>query len=308
MGGGRANTALRTVREGVQYLSDLVAGFVSRIKAMAPVAPLAFALGCEASHAETKHQLPQVASIEVGPITETPVVANDEAPRVLGTFDMTFYYVAGEEDVAKRAAKKAKAAKAKAKPANDNGTETELAAVAPVETVTLYQGKTCAPIADVSKEFAAQLSLQGTGKLKDGRILNVWGACSCDHSPCFKVTETKWGTGGTGRPLQPYRTVAVDPKVVKLGSLLYVPALEGVTMPGREPWGGYVHDGCVVADDTGGGIKGKQLDLFVGRKSSVDLLSRKGGSHKWARNVPVYYGSDRCERKGRKVGRKSASI
>jgi 3D (Asp-Asp-Asp) domain-containing protein len=307
MGGGRASTAAQVVREGVQYLTELLAGFVNRIRRMAPLAPLVFAVGCEASHAETQHQKPAVASVEVGPITKAPVVANDEAPRALGTFNITFYYVAGEADIARRTAQKAKA-KAKAA-ANDNGTEgAELAAVAPVETVTLYQGKTCKPIADVSKEFAAQLSLQGTGKLKDGRILNVWGACSCDHSPCFKITETKWGNGGTGRPLQPYRTVAVDPSVVKLGSLLYVPALDGVTMPGREPWGGYVHDGCVVADDTGGGIKGKQLDLFVGRKSSVDLLSRKGGSHSWARHVPVYDGSGRCERKGRHVGRKNASI
>ncbi len=258
MGGGYASTAVQVVREGVQYLTDLLAGFVNRIRKMAPLAPLALAVGCEASHAESQRRAPAVASVEVGPITKAPIVANDEAPRALGTFDMTFYYVATETDVIRRSARRAKAA------ANDNGSGAELAAIAPVETVTLFQ-KTCKPIADVSKEFAAQLSLQGTGKLKDGRVLNVSGHCRCDHSPCFKVTELKWGNGGTGRPLQPYRTVAVDPKVIKLGSLLYVPALDGVTMPGREPWGGYVHDGCVVADDTGGGIKGKQLDLFVGR-------------------------------------------
>ena len=81
------------------------------------------------------------------------------------------------------------------------------------------------------------------------------------------MTENQWGTAGSGQPLQPFRTVAVDPKVVKLGSLLYVPLLEGRTMPGRAPWGGFVHDGCVVADDTGGHIDGNQLDLFVGRKA-----------------------------------------
>ena len=117
-------------------------------------------------------------------------------------------------------------------------------------------------------------SLQGTGKLRDGRVLNIWGHCTCDHKPCFKVTENQWGTAGTGKPLQPFRTVAVDPKVVKLGSLLYVPLLEGRTMPGRAPWGGFVHDGCVVADDTGGGIDGNQLDLFVGRKALLPRASR----------------------------------
>jgi 3D (Asp-Asp-Asp) domain-containing protein len=303
MGRVSASTAtVRVVRESARYLSDLLARFVRRIKQIAPIGPVLLGLSCEASHAESARQLPAATVIEIGPVVQTP--ANDQEPRVLGRFDMTFYYVAGEEDAARASRRK------QLKAANDNGTELASVAPAPVvdDSVTLYQGKTCTPIADVSKDFAAQLSMQGTGKLKDGRILNVWGACGCEHSPCFKVTETKWGTGGTGRPLQPYRTVAVDPSVIKLGSLLYVPALDGQTMPGREPWGGYIHDGCVVADDTGGGIKGHQLDLFVDRKSSVDLLSRKGGSHAWARNQPIYDGSGRCERKGRRVGRKSASI
>jgi 3D (Asp-Asp-Asp) domain-containing protein len=139
-------------------------------------------------------------------------------------------------------------------------------------------------------------------------VLNIWGGCSCERKPCFKVTANQWGTAGTGKPLQPFRTVAVDRTVIKLGSLLYVPLLEGRTMPGRAPWGGYVHDGCVVADDTGGGINGNQLDLFVGRKAYFLGLSGSRGSHAWARHVPVFDGSKICERKGRKVGRKTGSI
>ena len=136
------------------------------------------------------------------------------------------------------------------------------------DTVTLYGGgNKCEPIADVSKEFASQLTLQGTGKLRDGRVLNIWGACNCKRSPCFNVTQAQWGTAGSGKSLQPIRTVAVDPKVVKLGSLLYVPLLEGRTMPGRAPWGGFVHDGCVVADDTGGHI----FDRRAIQKTDADL-------------------------------------
>jgi 3D (Asp-Asp-Asp) domain-containing protein len=174
--------------------------------------------------------------------------------------------------------------------------------------VTLYEPKDCEEIAEVSPEFASQLQLQGTGKLHDGRVLNIAGRCECGHTPCFHVTPTQWGTAGTGKPLQPFRTVAVDPKVVKLGSLLYVPLLEGRTMPGRAPWGGYVHDGCVVADDVGGGIDGNQLDLFVGRKAYFLGMSGSGGSHAWARHVPVYDGSKICERKGRVVVKKSGAI
>lgn len=302
MGGGSACQAVQAVREGVSYLAELMTRIVSRIRKMARVAPLAMALGCEMDPASTASK---PGSSAVAPVEKAPIAANDGEPQMLGTFDLTFYYVVGEEDVMARLAKKQREA------ANDNGSATELATIVPapaVEMQMLYHGDDCHPIAEVRKEFAVQLALQGTGKLKDGRILNVWGPCDCEHSPCFKETGTKWGTSGNGRPLQPYRTVAVDRTIIKLGSLLHIPQLEGRTMPGRAPWGGFVHDGCVIADDTGGGIKGHQLDLFVGRKSSVYSLSAKGGSHKWARNVAVYDGSKICERKGRRVGRRAASI
>src|SRR5262249_3467791 len=156
----------------------------------------------------------------------------------------------------------------------------------------------------VSKEFATQLAVQGTGKLHDGRVLNIWGACKCPHSPCFKVTGLPWGTAGSGRGLQPFRTVAVDPKTIKLGSLLYVPLLEGRRSPGGAPWGGYIHDGCVVADDTGGNIRGNRLDLFVGRKGYYLGMSGSQGRHAWARHVPVFDGSGICERSGRRISRK----
>jgi 3D (Asp-Asp-Asp) domain-containing protein len=222
-----------------------------------------------------------------------------EAPRPIGNFTITFYYVIGEDEV-----------QAKPKPAaNENlGDDKELASAASESLVTLYEADKCSPIADVAPEFATQLRIQGTGKLRDGRVLNIWGHCACDRTPCYRVTENQWGSSGSGRPLQPFRTVAVDPKVVPLGSLLYVPLLEGRTMPGRAPWGGYVHDGCVVADDTGGHIDGKRIDLFVGRKGYNLGLSGTQNSHAWARHVPVFDGSKLCERKGRKVARKTGAI
>src|SRR5207253_3427166 len=116
-------------------------------------------------------------------------------------------------------------------PASGNLDEVDLAAVSPVApvlepAVTLFDPR-CRPLADVSRSFAAELTMQGTGRLRDGRIVNVWGGCSCaDRSMCFKVTGRQWGNAGTGRPLAPFRTVAVDPRLIKLGSLLYIPELD----------------------------------------------------------------------------------
>lgn len=226
-------------------------------------------------------------------------------PKQLGDFFLTFYFVIGEDEVGR----KAQWFKARdGKRAGDASSQVELAAVAPARQVQLYEPRGCKEISKVSAEFAFQLTIQGSGKLRDGRLLSVSGRCSCEHSPCFNVTKNPWGTSGMSHPLQPFRTVAVDPKVVRLGSLLYIPALEGRMMPGRQPWGGYVHDGCVLADDTGGNIGGKQLDLFVGRKAYMQALASPGSSHAWARNIAVYDGSGFCERKGRRVARKVGAI
>jgi 3D (Asp-Asp-Asp) domain-containing protein len=254
---------------------------------------------CSSEKIEAATPAPAAAAVvsplpkPVAPPAPTPPPASTE-PRKLGAFEITFYYVIGEEEIAK-------------KPPRDARNSAELASISETEVSTLYDAR-CAPIAQVQPEFAAALALQGTGKLNDGRVLNIWGNCSCPHSPCFAVTANQWGTAGSGKPLQPFRTVAVDPKVIKVGSWLYVPLLEGRTMPGRAPWGGFVHDGCVVAEDTGGGIDGHQLDLFVGRHAYFLGLSGQEGSHSWARHAEVFDGSEICARKDRKVSRTAGSI
>jgi len=294
------------IRAGTRFLVRIVDRIVNGIRC---VAPLVLGLSCQSTN---DVGVPAPAVVAAAPAAPEPTA--ETGPRQLGKFTITFYYVIGEDEVKSQPIMVA---------ANDNHMissgdgageasdgNTTLTAIGS-DPVTLYAGGGhCEPISEVSKEFASQLALQGTGKLRDGRVVNIWGACNCKRSPCFKVTHAQWGTSGSGKPLQPFRTIAVDPKVVKLGSLLYVPLLEGRLMPGRAPWGGYVHDGCVVADDTGGHIAGNRIDLFVGRKAYfMGLgLSGSGGSHAWARHVPVFDGTGICERQGRRVARKSASI
>lgn len=293
-----AGAVVRSLARSVTgVLVDLIDRIVHGIRCMAP---LALGLGCQSTN-EPPREAP--AAHEPAP-APTPDKPKDTGPRTLGQFTITFYYVIGEDEIPDA---RVAANDNRGTPGTGDG-EAELAAITS-DPVTLYTGGgKCEPIADVSKQFAQQVAVQGTGKLRDGRVVNIWGACNCGHSPCFKVTRAQWGTAGSGKPLQPFRTVAVDPKVVKLGSLLYVPLLEGRTMPGRQPWGGYVHDGCVIADDTGGHIAGHRLDLFVGRKAYFLGLSGSQGRHAWARHVPVFDGAGICERKGREVGRKAASI
>jgi 3D (Asp-Asp-Asp) domain-containing protein len=316
---GRAGviaTIAAVVRSGASALVDLINRIVHGIRA---VAPLVLGIGCQSTNDVANVAPP---AVEVAPAPKELPPKEETGPRPLGKFTITFYYVIGEEEIATKSVLVAandnrdnrdnrndvRGSDGRAEGRSERGDKRELAAIAP-DPVTLYAGGgQCEPIAEVSKDFATQLAVQGTGKLRDGRVLNIWGHCNCKRTPCFKVTQAQWGTAGTGRSLLPFRTVAVDPKVVKLGSLLYVPLLEGRTMPGRAPWGGFVHDGCVVADDTGGHIGGNRLDLFVGRRAYFLGISGSGGSHAWARHVPVFDGTGICERKGRRVARKTGAI
>ncbi|MBV9817600.1 MAG: hypothetical protein JOZ07_04540 [Solirubrobacterales bacterium] len=58
-------------------------------------------------------------------------------------------------------------------------------------------------------------------------------------------------TAGAARPLRLLQSIAVDPRVIPLGSRVYVPA--------------YRHDGhggWFVAQDTGGAINGRHIDVY----------------------------------------------
>jgi 3D (Asp-Asp-Asp) domain-containing protein len=197
----------------------------------------------------------------------TPDAAGPDAipDRLLGEFQLTYYWMASERKSTRE------------------------------REVQLYTKK-CKPLVKVSKSFAARLTREGTGKLLDGRTINVSGECRCDHSPCFFAVGRKrrWGVGVYERPLSPFRSVAVDPSRVSIGTILYLPELDGLTMPGRQPWGGFVHDGCVVADDTGGKVTGDQIDLFMAHKPHYRSFYRRYRM----KRVTVLDGRGRCERDG----------
>ena len=109
--------------------------------------------------------------------------------------------------------------------------------------------------------FVNALRMEGSGVLSDGRVLNYGGKCKYGDGTCFREIDPKrfpFGQGAGKRALVPYRSVAVDPKVIPIGEPVYIPELDGLRFPD-----GMVHDGCVRADDTGGSIKKRKIDFFV---------------------------------------------
>ncbi|WP_353095572.1 3D domain-containing protein [Tissierella praeacuta] len=82
---------------------------------------------------------------------------------------------------------------------------------------------------------------------------------SCGKSPGDKY----YGLTASGTKARP-GVAAVDPRVIPLGTKLYVQSLDGTK-----------DYGFAVAEDTGGAIKGNKIDLFFENSSAVNRFGRR---------------------------------
>ena len=132
------------------------------------------------------------------------------------------------------------------------------------ESSERYQGKRDAVLLDIRgkviarthSRFRRDLVMEGSGWLRDGRTVMFHKKVGGKHR--FRISTAKYGVSSMGCSLKPYRTVAVDPKFVRLGSTISIPQLKGAVLPD-----GTVHDGIFTATDRGQ-FKGAHIDLFVG--------------------------------------------
>ncbi|MEM7152904.1 MAG: 3D domain-containing protein [Myxococcota bacterium] len=224
---------------------------------------MAFVLGaCAADQSRPAAAEATPSAVPSG--TDAVVPASPSEPgAVLGDFQWTYYWVAEESSYDGPA------------------------------TTSLYATEGCRPLAKVSADFARAITLEGTGRLTEGQLLNVSGRCSCPRSPCFLVADEQhpWGYGVRGRALRPFRSVAVDRNVIEYGTRLYIEALDGVRVPAMPTSPEFVHDGCVTAEDTGNAINGQHLDFFAATKASYRALDASLG----LTQVTVREGGTQCD-------------
>jgi 3D (Asp-Asp-Asp) domain-containing protein len=142
--------------------------------------------------------------------------------------------------------------------------------------------------------FAAAVRLEGSALMADGRVLSYAGKCDVGFGTCFDQLDTRvhpFGRGARGpmgrRTLTPFKSVAVDPRLIAIGEPVYLPELDGLPLPD-----GSIHDGCVRGDDTGGGIKFRKMDFFVVTWSNYKFMQDAVMNVPW---VTPHIESPRCE-------------
>ncbi len=140
------------------------------------------------------------------------------------------------------------------------------------------------------REFIWHLRMEGSGLLIDGRVINYAGSCRWGTGTCFEQLDVRthpYGRGAHRRSLTPFKSVAVDPRLVPIGEPLYIPEFDGMRLPD-----GSTHDGCVRAEDTGGGIKLRKLDFFVVTYGNFRFLLQELWGVNW---ITPQIESPRCE-------------
>jgi hypothetical protein len=200
-------------------------------------------------------------------LTGGPVRGQDLDGRPLGRFKLSYYHLAEERESGE---------------------------------VPVFGSDCSRVIARTGRDFHDRLSLEGTGLLADGRLLNFEQRCTCAVAgyqgarSCYRVLSREqfpWGRGaywnGQFFWLQPFRTVAVDPALIPIGSVVYVPELAGRALPD-----GTLSNGCLRAEDTGRAIRGRHLDWFIGQARSAQWLRM----HPPPPEVSAFAESRRCTR------------
>jgi 3D (Asp-Asp-Asp) domain-containing protein len=156
----------------------------------------------------------------------------------------------------------------------------------------------CKPIAEVPTTFHDMLCVQGSGRLASQRTVsfakrNCECAALCPRSGqkiCYEALDPArfpWGRGAMGKPITPFRTIAVDDKVIPLGTAVFIPAYVAQPLPD-----GRVHDGCFRAEDRGLKVVGHSVDVFTGGEADT---------HSWNQLVPtgqgveIYAEHPRCD-------------
>ncbi len=118
-------------------------------------------------------------------------------------------------------------------------------------------------LAQVSNSYYAELRMEGTGLLLNGKLVNFKARLTKPDGS----TEIRWrwcgpeapyGYGFEDIPLVPFRSAAIDPTVIPIGSRLYIPAAKGAVLPD-----GSIHDGYFNAIDIGSAITDRKIDIFT---------------------------------------------
>lgn len=121
------------------------------------------------------------------------------------------------------------------------------------------------PVSNIIEKGTKDVILTSRGNTSYRKAITMSAtAYDLSFESCGKNPGDKWyGITASGTKARP-GVVAVDPKVIPLGTKLYVESLDGTK-----------DYGFAIAEDTGGAIKGNKIDLFFESSTDVYKFGRR---------------------------------
>lgn len=142
----------------------------------------------------------------------------------------------------------------------------------------------------VGADFAADVKAMGAGRLKDGNTVGVSWDCECGLGyHCFKFLDSEHQWGLTPRHTARHLYTSVSASSLPLGSVLYIPALDGMTIPNTQD---QKHNGYVRVDSRNY-FAHNQINLFVGTE---DVAKKFAYLFKHEENVEICMTQECTER------------
>ncbi len=111
--------------------------------------------------------------------------------------------------------------------------------------------------------FVKDFKTESAGRLKDGRKISYLKLQN-------RVQVVNRFLGNGGHTLTELKSIAVDPSIIPLGSKVYIPQAEKVIINGKPL------TGIFYAHDIGGSVRGRHVDIFLGKKENLKLFTSGG--------------------------------
>ncbi|KAI9303249.1 hypothetical protein BJ944DRAFT_241620 [Cunninghamella echinulata] len=159
---------------------------------------------------------------------------------------LTFYWIPKEGD----------------KDMSNNGKEVTLSG-SKSKTLKDNKGRT---IAKVSKTTYEKFQMEGTGLLKNGKMVNLGSSNNVFQEVNRK--KSPFGLGSHSNSLNPWTTVAAND--IPRGTTLYIKELNGLKLPD-----GRTHNGCVRVEDESWSFDSCQIDFFALQFKAYKVLTKK---------------------------------
>ncbi len=185
---------------------------------------------CFAPHAQTLGQTQ--GALPPGFLTEDWENLKPRTARYAGRFKVTYYWAVDEAEY----------------PENKS------------IPIYLADGSLLGRFAD---NFVKAFKTEAAANLRDGRKISYLKKAN-------RAMVVDRFLGIRGYKLTDLKSIAVDPRIIPIGSVVYIPQAENVVIDGRR------HNGIFYAHDIGSAIQGKHIDIFLGSRSLMDAFMSAG--------------------------------